>query len=67
MSVETNYQKYVRLRRECGYEDDHGIVEKVWLGCSEEAQQNMIAQMQEGANSVAAEKLARGPDWGTWG
>lgn len=61
----STYDQYRQLRRECGYDDDHGYLhEKVWDGCEPAAQEDMLAQLRAGA-AQRAQGLAKfgGDHW----
>lgn len=62
----TTYEEYRQLRRDCGFDDDFGMVEKVWNGCTPEAQENMLDQLRAGAAEVRA-FVAERPGWAAWG
>lgn len=51
----TTYEQYLALRRQCGYEDDLAMVQKVWDGCDAPAQENMLGQLRDYAAARQAQ------------
>lgn len=56
---EDSFAEYNRLRIECGYDADRGMVESVWSNCTDKAQADMLQQYRDMAHANAEHLKSR--------